>query len=160
MNRLYLWVVLALVILAGASWLTYTITDAHWETKYNKLKSSYDTASAKAQAEARDTEQRYQNDIETIRTEGADRIAKAKADANRANASIAGLQQRINGLLASTSTEDSGTTRRGKTAGEALNLLADVLGKSIERNRQLASFADSAYSAGLTCEKSYDAIQR
>lgn len=152
--------VIAILVLAGACWVTWSVTDSKWQTAWDKREGEIKDASLKAVIEARNTEQRYQNDIENIRAEAQVRMAKSKADADNANAAIARLQQRINGLLASTSTEDTGTTKRGKTAGEALNLLADVLEKSIDRNRQLAAFADSAYGAGLTCEKSYDALTK
>lgn len=151
--------VLALALLAGACYLTYVITDNHWSAKYSGLKQEYSDASAKATQEARIKEWEYQNNVDAIAQQGAKDLAQARSDADSANASIGRLQQRINRLLADTSSEDSGTTQRGKTAREALDLLANVLEKSLERNRQLAEYADKASSAGLTCEKAYDTIQ-
>ena len=151
--------VLALALLAGACYLTYVVTDNHWSAKYSGLKQEYSDASAKATQEARVKEWEYQNNVDAIAQQGAKDLAQARSDADSANASIGRLQQRINRLLADTSSEDSGTTQRGKTAREALDLLANVLEKSLERNRQLAEYADQASSAGLTCEKAYDAIQ-
>lgn len=151
--------VLALALLAGACYLTYVVTYNHWSAKYSGLKQEYSDASAKATEEARIKEWEYQNNVDAIAQQGAKDLAQARSDADSANASIGRLQQRINRLLADTSSEDSGTTQRGKTAREALDLLANVLEKSLERNRQLAEYADQASSAGLTCEKAYDAIQ-
>lgn len=151
--------VLALALLAGACYLTYVVTDNHWSAKYSGLKQEYSDASAKATQEARIKEWEYQNNVDAIAQQGAKDLAQARSDADSANASIGRLQQRINRLLADTSSEDSGTTQRGKTAREALDLLANVLEKSLERNRQLADYADKASSAGLTCEKAYDSIQ-
>lgn len=151
--------VLALALLAGACYLTYVVTDNHWSAKYSGLKQEYSDASAKATEEARVKEWEYQNNVDAIAQQGAKDLAQARSDADSANASIGRLQQRINRLLADTSSEDSGTTQRGKTAREALDLLANVLEKSLERNRQLAEYADQASSAGFTCEKAYDAIQ-
>lgn len=151
--------VLALALLAGACYLTYVVTDNHWSAKYSGLEQKYSDASAKATQEARVKEWEYQNNVDAIAQQGAKDLAQARSDADSANASIGRLQQRINRLLADTSSEDSGTTQRGKTAREALDLLANVLEKSLERNRQLAEYADKASSAGLTCEKAYDAIQ-
>lgn len=145
--------VLALALLAGACYLTYVVTDNHWSAKYSGLKQEYSDASAKATQEARVKEWEYQNNVDAIAQQGAKDLAQARSDADSANASIGRLQQRINRLLADTSSEDSGTTQRGKTAREALDLLAHVLEKSLERNRQLADYADKASSAGLTCEK-------
>lgn len=151
--------VLALALLAGACYLTYVVTDNHWSAKYSGLEKQYSDASAKATQEARVKEWEYQNNVDAIAQQGAKDLAQARSDADSANASIGRLQQRINRLLADTSSEDSGTTQRGKTAREALDLLANVLEKSLERNRQLAEYADQASSAGFTCEKAYDAIQ-
>lgn len=151
--------VLALALLAGACYLTYVVTDNHWSAKYSGLEQKYSDASAKAIQEARVKEWEYQNNVDAIAQQGAKDLAQARSDADSANASIGRLQQRINRLLADTSSEDSGTTQRGKTAREALDLLANVLEKSLERNRQLAEYADQASSAGFTCEKAYDAIQ-
>lgn len=151
--------VLALALLAGACYLTYVVTDSHWSTKYSGLEKQYSDASSKATQEARVKEWEYQNNVDAIAQQGAKDLAQARSDADSANASIGRLQQRINRLLADTSSEDSGTTQRGKTAREALDLLANVLEKSLERNRQLADYADKASSAGSTCEKAYDAIQ-
>ena len=151
--------VLALALLAGACYLTYVVTDNHWSAKYSGLKQEYSDASAKATQEARVKEWEYQNNVDAIAQQGAKDLAQARSDADSANASIGRLQQRINRLLADTSSEDSGTTQRGKTAREALDLLANVLEKSLERNRQLADYADQASSAGFTCEKAYDTIQ-
>ena len=151
--------VLALALLAGACYLTYVVTDNHWSAKYSGLEQKYSDASTKATQEARVKEWEYQNNVDAIAQQGAKDLAQARSDADSANASIGRLQQRINRLLADTSSEDSGTTQRGKTAREALDLLTNVLEKSLERNRQLAEYADKASSAGLTCEKAYDAIQ-
>lgn len=151
--------VLALALLAGACYLTFVVTDNHWSAKYSGLKQEYSDASAKATQEARVKEWEYQNNVDAIAQQGAKDLTQARSDADIANASIGRLQQRINRLLADTSSEDSGTTQRGKTAREALDLLANVLEKSLERNRQLAEYADQASSAGFTCEKAYDAIQ-
>lgn len=151
--------VLALALLAGACYLTYVVTDNHWSAKYSGLEQKYSDASAKAAQEARVKEWEYQNNVDAIAQQGAKDLAQARSDADSANASIGRLQQRINRLLADTSSEDSGTAQRGKTAREALDLLANVLEKSLERNRQLADYADKASSAGFTCEKAYDAIQ-
>ena len=151
--------VLALALLAGACYLTYVVTDNHWSAKYSGLEQKYSDASAKATQEARVKEWEYQNNVDAIAQQGAKDLAQARSDADSANASIGRLQQRINRLLADTSSEDSGTTQRGKTAREALDLLANVLEKSLERNRQWAEYADQASSAGFTCEKAYDSIQ-
>ncbi len=104
--------VLALALLAGACYLTYVVTDNHWSAKYSGLKQEYSDASAKATQEARIKEWEYQNNVDAIAQQGAKDLAQARSDADSANASIGRLQQRINRLLADTSSEDSGTTQK------------------------------------------------
>lgn len=150
---------IALAILYGACYLTYVVTDSRWQSEYETLKGTYASASAKATQEARAKEQQYEKDKQTLLLENQKQLEQAKADADSANAAIDRMRQRINKLLADTSSTDTGTSTRGKTANEALVLLTNVLEKSVERNRQLASFADTAYNSGSLCEKSYDALQ-
>jgi len=38
-------------------------------------------------------------------------------------------------------------------------LLSIVLSESVERNRQLAEYADSAREAGLTCQAQYNSLR-
>ena len=152
--------VLALALLAGACYLTYVVTDNHWSAKYSGLEQKYSDASAKATQEARVKEWEYQNNVDAIAQQGAKDLAQARSDADSANASIGRLQQRINRLLADTSSEDSGTTQRGKTAREALDLLANLLEKHSAELVEIGEFADLAHAAGTTCERAYDTLAR
>lgn len=44
-------------------------------------------------------------------------------------------------------------------AGDAIGVLADVLGRADQRAGELADFADRAHAAGLACERDYDAAR-
>ena len=44
-------------------------------------------------------------------------------------------------------------------AGDAIGVLADVLGRADQRAGELADFADRAHAAGLSCERDYDAAR-
>jgi hypothetical protein len=151
--------VLALALLAGACYLTYVVTDNHWSAKYSGLKQEYSDASAKAIQEARIKEWEYQNNVDAIAQQGAKREADANAAAVGATASIEQLHQRLNTLLANTSTETPGTGLRGRTPNETIVLLTNVFQKSVERNRQLAAFADKSWNAAKQCYDSYYATQ-
>jgi hypothetical protein len=52
------------------------------------------------------------------------------------------------------------TVGAGTSAADTGVLLADVLEKSLERNRQLAEYADRAAEAGRVCERQYDELTR
>jgi hypothetical protein len=156
---LYIRLALALAVIAGACWLTYTVTDSRWQSKYDKQQTVYAEASAKAEQAARDKEHEYQTSIAKVNTEASARTSAANTAALAANDSIARLLKRLNAVLTDASTATTGTGLRGKTPDQALNLLADVLGKSVERNRQLASFADQSWNAAQQCYDSYNATK-
>ncbi|XAG95375.1 hypothetical protein MIF8_84 [Erwinia phage MIF8] len=156
----YLLAGLAIIILALGCYLTYTVTDSRWQSKWDQRESQYSKDSEQALQQARATEAQWQQKLDDVVTEGNSRLASAKLDADTANSSINRLRQRINSLLESSQSTDSGTSQRGKTAAQAISLLANVLEKSIERNRQLASIADDSYERGLTCERSYDTLYK
>lgn len=155
----YIKLVLALVLVAGACYLTYTVTDSRWSAKYLTLEATYSDASAQAQAQARATELDYDLKLAQVKAEGATRVAEADAGATAANNSIISLHKRLNKILADATTETTGTGLTGRTPGETINMLADVLGKSVERNRQLAVFADKSWNAAKQCYDSYNATK-
>lgn len=155
---MYLLAGIAVSILASSCYLTYTITDSRWQSKWDTRESEISKASAKAADEARNKELEYQRAINDIRTEGAANLAAASADAADANAASDRLLQRLNAILADQATSDTGGAKRSKTATQAINMLANVLEKSINRNRQLAKIADDNYERGLICEKGWDSL--
>lgn len=158
--KFYIGLILALAVIAGACYLTWLVTDSHWQSKYNTQQTEYADASAKAQQAAREKEQEYAASLKNIQREADTRIAKSVADAASANASVNRLYAKLNKILADTSTEVTGTRQQGKSASETVVLLANVLQKSIERNRQLAAFADESWDAAATCEASYNAVAK
>lgn len=156
----YLLAGLFIMILAIGYYLTYTVTDSQWQSKWDKRESQYSSDSEKALQQARATEAQWQQKLDDVASEGNRRLASAKLDADSANSSVNRLRQRINSILQDSESSYSGTDKRGKTATQAISLLADVLEKSIERNRQLAAIADDSYERGLTCERSYDTLYK
>jgi len=158
--KLYIGLVLALGILAGACYLTWLVTDSQWQSKYDSQQTAYADASAKAQQAARDKEQEYATNLKKVQGEADARVAKSTADAASANAAVDRLYAKLNKILANTSTEVTGTRQQGKSANETVILLANVLQKSVERNRQLAAFADESWNAAATCEASYNAVAK
>lgn len=156
--KVYIGLALALAVLAGACYLTWLITDSQWQSKYDNQQTKYADASAKASESARNKEHEYAANLAKANAEGDKRAAASSAAAASANASNIRLQQRINKILADTSPEVTGTGQQGKSSREALDMLANVLGKSIERNRQLAAFADKSWDAAKQCEDSYNAV--
>lgn len=150
---------IASAIVAGACYLTWLVTDSKWQSKYDKQASEYSDASAKAQQSARDTEHEYQTKLDAANLEASTRRVETANAIAGANAATKRLLTRLNKVLADTSTSDTGTGQRGRTPEQAINLLANVLEKSIERNGQLATFADQSWDASKQCYDSYNAVR-
>lgn len=86
--------------------------------------------------------------------------AAARADADTRAASERWLRQRIDTLLAGAVGSNPSLADGGPAAGAPIDMLAHVLGRALEAAGQLAEYADQARGAGLTCERSYDAVRR
>ena len=91
--------------------------------------------------------------------EAQQRIDQARNDALDAAARAGRLQQQLVAIREQLR-QYNATVGAGTSAADTGVLLADVLSKSLERNRQLAEYADRAAEAGRVCEKQYDTLTR
>ncbi|MBG0871896.1 DUF2514 family protein [Burkholderia sp. 9777_1386] len=83
----------------------------------------------------------------------------ALADAFAARAAAGSLQQRVDQLVAAARHPAAAAAAAGSpAAGDALDLLANVLGSIDDRAGELAAYADAARLAGQQCERDYDAL--
>ncbi|ELW9486336.1 DUF2514 domain-containing protein [Enterobacter hormaechei] len=123
----------------------------------------YDAGYAQAQADQKqaDDKARAQRDQEKaqIEREAQSRIDVARVDALDAAARAGRLQQQLVAIREQLR-QYNATVGAGTSAADTGVLLADVLSKSLERNRQLAEYADRAAEAGRVCEKQYDSLTR
>lgn len=123
----------------------------------------YDAGYAKAQADQKQADEkvRAQRDQEkaTNEREAQQRIDQARNDALDAAARAGRLQQQLVAIREQLR-QYNATVGAGTSAADTGVLLADVLSKSLERNRQLAEYADRAVEAGRVCEKQYDSLTR
>ena len=81
---------------------------------------------------------------------------QARTDAAAAATAADGLRKQVAGLVerARHTAASAGST----ATGDALDLLADVLGRSDETSGELAKIADDRGIAGQQCERDYDAL--
>ncbi|WP_313124778.1 DUF2514 family protein [Pseudescherichia sp.] len=123
----------------------------------------YDAGYAKAQADQKkaDDEAKAQREQEKteIEREAQSRIDQARNDAMLAAQRAGGLQRQLD-TIRQQLREYSTANGIGSSAGDTGVLLADLLSKSVERNRQLADYADRAAAAGATCERQYDSLTK
>lgn len=135
-------------------------TELEWQGKWNKQALALATAKAEALEMVRAVELRRQSDIEKVRQDAEQEIARAKTDAASADAASERLQQQAKRLAARASqcAGNTGTTIGGQAAGTAALVLADLLSRADKRAGELAAAYDQARNAGLACERAYDAL--
>ncbi|MCZ4676478.1 DUF2514 family protein, partial [Citrobacter sedlakii] len=89
-------------------------------------------------------------------------LAKVQADADAAERARGGLQQQLAAVQRQLARSETGRlsalAATGQAKAEAGILLAQLFSESVERNQQLATFADDAYTAGKTCERTWDRV--
>lgn len=150
------WRPLAIIIIvaAGALW------SANKVSSYGKQKYAAGYAKAVAEQKVADEkeEQRRNAELQKIQADAQQRIDAARNDAVNAAAKSGRLQQQLANIrkqLVGYSTAES----IGNPAADTGVLLAQLLSESVERNRQLADYADRAREAGLTCEAQYNSLR-
>lgn len=151
------WRPLAIIIIvaAGALWARSEII-SYGDQRYTEGKAQ---AIAEQKAADEQEEQRRNAELQKIQVDAQQRVDAARNDAINAAAKSGRLQQQLTSIrkqLVGYSTAES----IGNPAADTGVLLSDVLSKSVERNRQLADYADKAREAGLTCQKQYESLTR
>ncbi|EMM7413442.1 DUF2514 domain-containing protein [Enterobacter hormaechei] len=146
-------IVLMLAVLAAGCRIAWV---NHGETQYS---AGYAQAQADRKAEDDKARQQDEQEKETNEREAQQRIDKARNDALDAAARAGRLQQQLVAIREQLR-QYNATVGAGTSAADTGVLLADVLSKSLERNRQLAEYADRAAEAGRVCEKQYDSLTR
>ena len=104
----------------------------------------------------RDTFRRRMGAQQEIATNAAKERDQARADAVAAASAADGLRRQVAVLV--DGVRHSASAAGGSPAGDALDLLADVLGRADARAGELAAIADERGVAGQQCERSYDAL--
>lgn len=150
------WRPLAIIIIVAicALWAANKVS-SYGERRYN---DGYAKAIAEQNAANKKEGQRRNAELQKIQADAQQRIDAARNDAVNAAAKSGRLQQQLANIrkqLVGYSTAES----IGNPAAETGVLLSDVLSKSVERNRQLADYADRAREAGLACEAQYNSLR-
>lgn len=150
------WRPLAIIIIVVicALWVVSKVS-SYGEQQYN---AGYAKAVAEQKVADEQEEQRRNAELQKIQADAQQRIDAARNDAVNAVAKSGRLQQQLTNIrkqLVGYSAAES----IGNPAAETGVLLAQLLSESIERNRQLADYADRAREAGLTCEAQYNSLR-
>ncbi|MEE3759720.1 DUF2514 domain-containing protein [Escherichia coli] len=146
---------LIIIVAAGVLWAANKVS-SYGEQQYA---AGYAKAVAEQKTADEQEEQRRNAELQKIQADAQQRIDAARNDVVNAAAKSGRLQQQLANIrkqLVGYSTAES----IGNPAADTGVLLSDVLSKSVERNRQLADYADKAREAGLTCQKQYESLTR
>ncbi|MCA7962491.1 DUF2514 domain-containing protein [Burkholderia cenocepacia] len=147
--RLWLAFIVTLEITAGGCYFKGHADGVRTTTTAAQLEK------AKAVEQVRAEEQRRTAAQSEIAKDANQQRTAALADAFAARAAAGSLQQRVDQLVAA---RHSAAAAGSPAAGDALDLLADVLGRADQRAGELAEYADRARIAGQQCERDYDAL--
>lgn len=150
------WKIIAAVV---GSALVALIIYGKW-VNYGKeqYNSGYLAATEAQKVKDKKASEQHERDKKTIEQEAQQRIDAARADASAAAVKSGRLQQQLT-TIRKQLVDYSRTESIGNPAANTGVLLADVLSKSVERNRQLAEYADLAREAGLTCQAQYNSLR-
>lgn len=140
----------ALVVGGVVAWNVHG--DRQYEAGYAQAQKDRKTEDEKARRA--DEQEKATNE-----REAQQRIDQARNDALDAAARAGRLQQQLVAIREQLR-QYNATVGTGSSAADTGVLLADVFSKSLERNRQLAEYADRAAEAGRVCEKQYDSLTR
>lgn len=140
----------ALMVGFRVAWVQYG--DARYAAGYAKAQADRKTEDDKAR-------QIDEQEKATNEREAQQRIDKARNDALDAATRAGRLQQQLVAIREKLM-QYNATVGAGSSAADTGVLLTDVLSKSLERNRQLAEYADRAAEAGRVCENQYDSLTR
>ncbi|MBR8301373.1 DUF2514 family protein [Burkholderia dolosa] len=91
-----------------------------------------------------------------IATDAAKERDQARRDAAAADGAADGLRKQVAALVADA--RRAAASAGGPATGDALDLLADVFGRTDDAAGELAKIADERGIAGQQCERSYDAL--
>ncbi|MDV7071344.1 DUF2514 domain-containing protein [Citrobacter werkmanii] len=128
----------------------------HGETQYA---AGYTQANADRKAEDDKARKHDEQEKATNEREAQRALDQARNDALDAAVRAGRMQQQLVAIREQLR-QYNAIVGAGPSAADTGVLLADVLSKSLERNRQLAEYADRAAEAGRVCEKQYDSLTR
>lgn len=147
-------ILLAMAITGGSTW---QVQDWRYGKQLAEIGKAQALAITEAGNTARSEEQRRQAKVNKEASDAREQNKAATVDAGTADAAGDRLHVEAN-QFAATACGDPGAAQRGASATSAAMVLSDLLQRADKRAGELAVAFDRARIAGLTCERSYDAI--
>jgi hypothetical protein len=97
--------------------------------------------------------------VENARVQAIQSADTARADAVRFAADASGLRRSVDQIRRDAIARDPALADGSPAGAPTVGVLAHMLSRAIDRAQFLASFADRARIAGLTCERAYDSLR-
>lgn len=138
-----------MVLIIYGKWVNYG------KEQYN---SGYLAAVEAQKVKDKEASEQHERDKKTIEQDAQRRIDAAHADASVAAVKSGRLQQQLTAIRKQLVDYSRAESIGNPTASTGV-LLSELLSKSVERNQQLAEYADSAREAGLTCQAQYNSLR-
>ncbi len=147
--------------LFGAYQHGVNVTNAKWEKQQSDAQAAQATLRAQEERAARETEQRRQAEIESIRADAQKQIQNAQADARDADLASERLRKQADRLAQSVRScpSDTGAASGGETGKDTAVLFSQLLSQLDDAAGKYAAYADRAHAAGSACAAAYDAIR-
>ncbi|WP_052118443.1 DUF2514 domain-containing protein [Erwinia oleae] len=151
-----------LLILSAVYRTGFAVSESRWAEKWQKRDIEDAQNRSKDEIAKREEEHDRQILIDQVNHHAQKQLETAHAEATAAHSSADKLQRTIEKLRQQTLTDsgrkdaDTSGTRAAETRSTIL--LTKLLAESVERNRQLAGYADQARVNGTTCEKAWDEV--
>lgn len=145
---------------------TWKVQDWRYEARIGDLRREHaEQRDAEAQATVaaieavRNEGRRRMAAVESVRDDAQKQAAAAVADAAGARDERDRMRARANALAHAAANRDPTLASGSPTGAVAVDLLAYMLGRAIDRAEALAGIADRARIAGLTCERAYESVR-
>lgn len=153
---------LVLAALFGAYSHGVTVTDDKWAKADADRQLLQAKELAAETAEARSTEQDWQNNSNQVGKDARAQSAAAVADGVVADAAGDSVRDAANKLAATASDVscDTGAVQRSAAATRAAMVLSDLFQRADRREGELAKAYDQARIAGEACELEYDYLKK
>ncbi|MFY3626016.1 DUF2514 family protein [Achromobacter xylosoxidans] len=145
------------VVWTAQAW-RYTAQLAEMRADHAEEQAAQATATAAAIEAVRNEERRRMAAVEIARDDAQKQAAAAAADAIGARDERDRLRARANTLARAAVTRDPALADGSPSGAAAVDLLAYMFGRAVDRAEALAGIADRARIAGLTCERAFDKV--
>lgn len=150
---------IALVAVLGAGYAGHSVTHNHWQAKW----AERDAADAKALIAANESERAkelsWQAKIEKVAEDAKAKQAKYIAENNDLVLAVDRMRGTLNVSTSKLQSASATVTELRRTAATSSLVQSELSGWCISRIEVMAGLIDRSKSAGLACQKSYNAIR-